>query len=66
MDLLTVREVAEFCGVSCDTVRRWADGAILPSFRLPSGHRRFELREVLAFREGLRQQVSSTLMAVAQ
>lgn len=39
--LLTTGEVADHCGVSTATVRRWATSGQLQSVRLPSGHRRF-------------------------
>ena len=49
----TVRTAAELLSVSPDTVRRWADRGILTSYRLPSGHRRFEPAKVLKFRQKL-------------
>lgn len=45
---MTVGQVAKFCGVSADTVRRWEErGVLSPSRRLPgSGHRRYSKRDV--------------------
>jgi excisionase family DNA binding protein len=34
-------EVAELFGVSDITVNKWADEGLLPSFRTPTGQRRF-------------------------
>jgi excisionase family DNA binding protein len=51
--VLTVRSTAEFLRVSSDTVRRWADKGVLQSYRLPSGHRRFDPNAVERFREEL-------------
>lgn len=51
---MTVGEAAEAIGVSEDTVRRWADVGLLPGYRLPSGHRRFDALEVRRFRDALR------------
>ncbi len=39
--LLTTGEVADRCGVSTATVRRWATAGQLKSVRLPGGHRRY-------------------------
>ena len=50
---LTVREAAKLVGVSPDTVRRWADAGRLASYRLPSGHRRFDQSKVERFRDDL-------------
>ena len=50
---LTVRSAASLLAVSVDTVRRWADSGLLPSYRLPSGHRRFDRSAVQRFREDL-------------
>ncbi len=46
---LTVTEVANILRVSSATVIRWADAGVLPSWRLPSGHRRFDAAAVLRF-----------------
>lgn len=43
---LTVTGVAELAGVSAATVRRWSDRGLLPATRLPSGHRRYNRRDV--------------------
>jgi excisionase family DNA binding protein len=51
---MTVAEAAETIGVSGDTVRRWADLGLLPVYRLPSGHRRFDALDIRRFRDHLR------------
>ncbi len=56
MRTLAVAEVADILGISCDTVRRLADGGELPCHRLPSGYRRFDAGDVLTFRAELRRQ----------
>ena len=36
--LLTLKEAAEYCGVSDRTVKRWISSEKLPAFNLPSGN----------------------------
>jgi excisionase family DNA binding protein len=55
---VTVREAAETLRVSGDTVRRWADAGLIPAWRLPSGHRRFDPAVVQLFEKRLRSGVS--------
>ena len=55
MRSLNVSQTADLLGVCDDTVRRLADTGHLPCHRLPSGYRRFEASDVLAFRQELRQ-----------
>jgi excisionase family DNA binding protein len=43
---LTVSEAARLAKVSADTIRRYADAGTLPSYRLPSQHRRFKHADV--------------------
>lgn len=52
--VLSVQSAARALGVSRDTVRRWADRGILPAWRLPSGHRRFERAAVTRLRRRIR------------
>jgi excisionase family DNA binding protein len=47
-DILTTRRVADVFGVSTNTVRRWAEAGMLPSFRTLGGHRRFRWGDVRA------------------
>ncbi|MEE8370410.1 MAG: helix-turn-helix domain-containing protein [Dehalococcoidia bacterium] len=49
MRAITVRDAAALCSVSPGTIRRWADEGIIPSYRLPSGHRRFPPLKVIQF-----------------
>jgi MerR family transcriptional regulator, light-induced transcriptional regulator len=47
---LTSREAARLLGVSEASVKRWADGGLLPSAKTAGGHRRFRPEDVAAFR----------------
>ena len=48
--LMTVTEVARFLRVHPNSVRRWADVGLLPSYRIgPRGDRRFKADEVAAY-----------------
>jgi excisionase family DNA binding protein len=49
---LTSREAARLLGASEASVKRWADGGLLPSLRTVGGHRRFRPEDVAAFRRG--------------
>lgn len=54
--LLTTRQVAEFLGVSPETVlRRWPSGE-LPGYRLASNVLRFRESEIEAWLEGTRRE----------
>jgi excisionase family DNA binding protein len=54
--LLTTREVAEYIGVSRETVlRRWRDGE-LPGYRIATNALRFRPSDVEAWLEAKRQQ----------
>jgi hypothetical protein len=49
--ILTLAELAELFGVVPQTIRRWTDAGLLPSFRTMAGQRRFgwgEIRRVVA------------------
>jgi excisionase family DNA binding protein len=45
---LTTSQAAEIIGVSPSTVVKYADAGMLPSYRLPSGHRRYRREDVEA------------------
>ena len=47
-EMLTVSEAARVAYLSNDTIRRYANKGILPSFRTPAGHRRFKRSDVEA------------------
>lgn len=47
---LTSRQAARLLGASEASVKRWADGGLLPSLRTVGGHRRFRPEDVVAFR----------------
>src|SRR5918993_266932 len=49
---LTSRETARLLGVSEASIKRWADGGLLPSEKTAGGHRRFRPEDVAAFRRG--------------
>jgi excisionase family DNA binding protein len=49
---LTSRQAARLLGASEASVKRWADGGLLPSMRTAGGHRRFRAEDVTAFRRG--------------
>ncbi len=51
--LMTIREVAEYLGVSLMTLRRWDKSGKLPAIRKPGGHRYYERGQVEAFNEDL-------------
>lgn len=42
MRLLTIAQAAAQLGVHQNTLRGWADKGLVPTVRLPSGHRRFD------------------------
>ncbi len=44
---VSIGEAAEKLGVSVKTIRRWADGGKIRSYRTPSGHRRFYVSDLL-------------------
>lgn len=53
---LTSKEAARLLGVSEASVKRWADGGLLPMIKTAGGHRRFRPDDVAVFRrEGLNE-----------
>jgi excisionase family DNA binding protein len=48
-EVFSTRELARLCGVNESTIKRWADSGKLTCVKTPGGHRKFRLREVLAF-----------------
>lgn len=59
--LLSIGEAAKRLGVHINTLRRWVESGRIHAVRLPSGYRRFEVREIerlrreMGFREGVEQ-----------
>ena len=54
---LTVSEVARFLRVHPNSVRRWAETGIIPSYRIGSrGYRRFKLDEINSLRTSWQKQ----------
>ncbi len=50
--MLTVAEAAELLGVSCASIRRYANEGKIKVYRIGSGrHRRFKKRDVLEYLE---------------
>ena len=47
---LTSRQAARLLGASEASVKRWADGGLLPNMKTAGGHRRFRPEDVAAFR----------------
>jgi len=50
--LLRTSEVADLLLVSNRTIQRWADKSIIKAIKLPSGHRRFDAKEVDKIKRG--------------
>ena len=50
---LTVQEAATVMGVSKRTLRKYDRLGVLPSQRTPGGHRRYDLEQLLRFKQGL-------------
>jgi len=51
---LTSKQAARLLGVSEASVKRWADGGLLPALKTAGGHRRFRAEDLAAFRQGAR------------
>jgi excisionase family DNA binding protein len=49
---LTSKQAARLLGASEASVKRWADGGLLPTLKTVGGHRRFRPEDVAAFRRG--------------
>lgn len=50
--MLTITEAAELLGVSCSSLRRYANENKIRAYRVgPGGHRRFRKRDVLEYLE---------------
>ena len=48
---MTAGEVADLFAVTTTTVKRWAEDGLLPYFKTPGGHYRFDPDGVRALRE---------------
>ena len=47
---ITIKEASEILGVHTLTLKRWeAEGKLIPNYRTPGNHRRYDLDDVLAF-----------------
>lgn len=49
---MTSKQAARLLGVSEASVKRWADGGLLPALKTAGGHRRFRPEDLAAFRQG--------------
>jgi MerR family transcriptional regulator, light-induced transcriptional regulator len=59
---LTSKEVARLLCVSEASVKRWADGGLLPALKTAGGHRRFRPEDVAVFRrDGLEREAKGAL-----
>lgn len=56
---LSLGKAAEMLGVHKMTLRRWSDSGRLPTYRTAGGHRRFALKDILAFIERGREATDS-------
>jgi excisionase family DNA binding protein len=56
---LSLGKAAEMLGVHTMTLRRWSDSGRFPSYRTAGGHRRFALKDILAFIEHGREATDS-------
>ncbi len=54
-----ISRAAEVLGVHPNTLRKWADDGMVPYLKLPSGHRRFVVEEIEAFRRDMAQEPSA-------
>jgi excisionase family DNA binding protein len=48
---LTTGDVAAIFAVTTTTVKRWADSGLLPHFKTPGGHYRFNAEDVRALKD---------------
>ena len=48
---LTVREAADYLGVSEPTLRKWTDAGSIAVFRTPGRHRRYRVEDLDRFRD---------------
>jgi len=49
--IISISEMAEYCQVTTETIRRWIDSGAIPSSRTLGGHRRIEFRDFVRFLE---------------
>ena len=63
-DWLSIRQASRLLGVHINTIRDWADGGVLPSYRTPGGHRRFSRADLEKFlvqqRKSSKTQIDAT------
>ena len=49
--VISISEMAEYCQVTTETIRRWIDSGAIPSSRTLGGHRRIEFKDFVKFLE---------------
>ena len=42
-------EVAKYCHVTADTIRKWAEAGRITVFKTPGGHRRIRREDLISF-----------------
>ncbi len=63
---LTLGEACQFLGVHPTTLREWVDAGMLPSFRTPGGHRRFDVRDLQSFLQHRKSMSPAQSLAMAE
>lgn len=60
-EFLSTQEVSTLFRVTETTVKRWADGGLIPCHKSPGGHRKFRFQDVAEFAEARGYPVAGTL-----
>lgn len=63
---LTLGEASQLLGVHPTTLREWVDAGMIPAFRTPGGHRRFDVRDLQTFLQQRRSLPPSRELAMAE
>jgi len=63
---LTLSEASRFLGVHPATLRGWVDAGMIPAFRTPGGHRRFDAHDLQSFLERRKAMMLSRSLAPAE
>jgi excisionase family DNA binding protein len=53
--LLNVGEAAAYLGVSAASLRNWSNQGLVPVYRTPGGQRRYDVADLDAFVQSMRQ-----------
>lgn len=65
-DICTSSIAAKLLGVTPRTVQLWADSGIIPSWKTPGGHRRYNLRDVQLLADEVQKELALPTKAEAQ